>query len=101
MGNCSGSQSYERTSVSSLLTKIKFFFHSCRNTPDNYKWEYVELVEVIWFDKEESSGVIFAKYKLTCLVCGKEKYVFKDFFFTPYRGITCKEAVSQARSYIG
>ena len=85
--------------MNSLLTKIKFFFHSCRNTPDNYEWEYVEVIDIMWFGKEESSGVIFAKYKLTCLVCGKEKYAFKDFFFTPCRGITWKEAISQARSY--
>lgn len=98
MGNCSGSQSYERISVNSFLTKVKFFFHNCRNTPDNYKWEYISSTDIVFFD-EVSSGVIFAKYKLTCLVCGKEKYAFKDFFFTPCRGITLKEAISQARSY--
>ena len=87
--------------MNSLLTKIKFFFHSCRNTPDNYKWEYVELMDVMYFDEKGSSGVTSIKYKLTCLVCGKEKYVLKDFFFTPDRGNTREETINQARSYIG
>lgn len=87
--------------MNSFLAKIKFFFHNCRNTPDNYKWKYVELIDVMWFGKEESSGVIFAKYKLTCLVCGEEKYVFKDFFFTPDKDSTYKETVNKARSFSG
>lgn len=86
--------------MNSFLAKIKLFFHSCRNTPDNYKWEYIELVEVTT-DRKESFGTVYAKYKLTCLICGKEKYVFKDFFFTPAKDSTYEEAISKAKSYSG
>ena len=61
----------------------------------------LELMDVMYFDEKGSSGVTSIKYKLTCLVCGKEKYVFKDFFFTPDRGNTREETINQARSYIG
>ena len=86
--------------MNSFLTKIKLFFHNCRNTPDNYKLEYVELVDVITA-YSESFGTVYAKYKLTCLTCGKEKYVFKDFFFTPAKDSMYKETIIKARSFSG